>query len=167
MSSDRESPIWLTNGLMENTRSWSPAQFDRLGLGYQLVLPLPYQGPYPLTVEEGRLVSLDEVAFTPAGGCMSFGYSVLYMEEKWLAPSIEYSYQTDGKPPPALRHSVEEEGARLARTFAELRAVVLLEPEPPEDRLVLDLLVPFPVVLRRFASFEEWLAYCKAKVWER
>src|SRR5579862_969721 len=88
-----QGPLWfVTNGLCEPAY-WNAGVFDHYGAGYQE--SSPYYGgetPYPLTRAEEAYVSPDGLLLPHYCTDLRLGYTVWWKAQKWVCPTLEYSY---------------------------------------------------------------------------
>ena len=149
-------PLTLTNAICEN--AWgSPELFALLGLEAG-----SWQDEfYPLTTAEENFIS-DDVVFGPQAWAY-LGYSVVYLGQKWLAPTMELDFPKEGQAPQDGEYESPEQALEIATqiqnrlevVFTEFGGQILLNQFTSDTRHELLFLVPFDHA-QTFGSLEAW-----------
>lgn len=144
----REQPLYiLTHQDCDNSESWDPKEFTKLGLAYGMW----DKDPYPLTDEETNLITYHSTK-TPAGGCLMFGSTALYQGQKWLMPSIEYIKPVD-------HQALKNERWQINKLIKPYQGFSVVDEDSPEDRHTVLILVPLAKALETFKHVNAWKSY--------
>lgn len=144
---------YLTTASCEETEHWNPADFDKLGLDYDR------RHNYPLTQKEVNYIGDGMEGRT--GTTIINGYTVLFKERKFFAPTIELPFN-----PPEREEclkDIQDIAGRCNEALKNMGYIQIIEDDgPDEDRHTITALIPMDYVIDRLKfsakEYNQWLA---------
>lgn len=156
-----DEPIFLTNGLLEDTGHISANVLFDMQLEYQRNADYGNGGFYPLTKVEEQLLS-DDCLQIPVVGNISMGYSALYNKTKYVAICFEVDFFDTNSQLEAKEYyeSLKPVLVSVARNFAQALIRhpndVAVEYHDGTGHFDCEIYIPFSTALDIASDYIEW-----------
>lgn len=148
--------FYMTNSLCEPSH-WIKSVFEHLSIPYGITED---GAAYPLTEEEQQYIASDEMAgeirlpkYGRSREFILFGYTIWWQNKKWLAPTIEFSYDEDDayeyEDTLGMVDRIATHASKIVIFNEILKHARFLISDDMEARVCLTMLIPLNTLLKR------------------
>lgn len=154
------SAVYLTSGCCEDTGHISHTTLNAMGLATGIM----YEEHYPLTAEEMALIAEEFIDFGPFTKGALIGYSALINRQKYLAPALEFGFNSKASHAQAKADAlrclgiIEHLSISLGGHYSVEATHWSDDPDHPDGHYRCSLFIPMSYALNHEAGadFERW-----------